>query len=57
MWALEDFLRTRRVDIDRKYDYRYSQLIFVFAQVLSANDPPTCARPSRRPFVRRPPQG
>ena len=34
MWELEDFLRTRRIDIDRKYDYRYSQLIFVFGHLL-----------------------
>jgi hypothetical protein len=34
MWDLEDYLRTRRTDIDRKYDYRYSQLIFVFGHLL-----------------------
>lgn len=34
MWALENFLRRRRVDIDRKYDYRYSQLILVFGRLL-----------------------
>jgi hypothetical protein len=34
MWALEQYLRERRHDIDRKYDYRYSQLIWVFGQLL-----------------------
>ena len=34
MWVLEDFLRRRRIDIDRKYDYRYSQLLLVFGQLL-----------------------
>ena len=34
MWALEDYLRERRRDIDQKYDYRYSQLIRVFGQLL-----------------------
>lgn len=34
MWELEDYLRRRRTDIDRKYDYRYSQLILVFGQLL-----------------------
>lgn len=28
MWELEEYLRRRRTEIDRKYDYRYSQLIF-----------------------------
>lgn len=34
MWELEEYLRRRRTDIDRKYDYRYSQLIFVFGHLL-----------------------
>jgi len=34
MWELEDHLRRRRTEIDRKYDYRYSQLIFVFGSLL-----------------------
>jgi hypothetical protein len=34
MWDLEEYLRSRRIDIDRKYDYRYSQLIFVFGHLL-----------------------
>ncbi|MTJ12756.1 hypothetical protein FJR11_09160 [Anabaena sp. UHCC 0187] len=31
MWQLHDFLSARRHEIDGKYDYRYSVLIFVFA--------------------------
>lgn len=34
VWALHDFLTEKRKEIDRKYDYRYSQLIFVFARLL-----------------------
>lgn len=34
MWALERHLRERRQDIDQKYDYRYSQLIWVFGRLL-----------------------
>jgi hypothetical protein len=34
MWALEDYLREKRDSIDRKYDYRYSQLIVVFGHLL-----------------------
>jgi hypothetical protein len=34
LWAIQDFLGARRRDIDRKYDYRYSQLIFVFGVLL-----------------------
>jgi hypothetical protein len=34
MWDLEAYLRSRRIEIDRKYDYRYSQLIFVFGHLL-----------------------
>jgi hypothetical protein len=34
MWELEDHLHRRRTEIDRKYDYRYSQLIFVFGSLL-----------------------
>ncbi|WP_019498118.1 hypothetical protein [Pseudanabaena sp. PCC 6802] len=43
MWNLHDYLSAKRHDIDGKYDYRYSVLIFVFAQLvregwLSLND-------------------
>lgn len=34
MWGLHDFLSARRHEIDGKYDYRYSALIFVFAGLL-----------------------
>ncbi len=30
IWKLEKYLRERRKDIYRKYDYRYSQLMWVF---------------------------
>lgn len=34
VWGLHDFLSARRHDIDGKYDYRYSVLIFVFARLI-----------------------
>jgi len=34
IWALHDFLTRKRKEIDLKYDYRYSQLIFVFARLI-----------------------
>lgn len=34
LWAIEEHLRRKRLEIDRKYDYRYSQLILVFGQLL-----------------------
>ncbi len=34
MWQLHDFLSAKRHAIDGKYDYRYSMLIFVFAQLV-----------------------
>jgi Photoprotection regulator fluorescence recovery protein len=34
MWSLHDFLSAKRHDIDGKYDYKYSFLIFVFAQLV-----------------------
>ncbi|MEY3256049.1 hypothetical protein FLX35_06430 [Cylindrospermopsis raciborskii LB2897] len=34
IWQLHDFLSARRHQIDGKYDYRYSVLIFVFAQLV-----------------------
>ncbi|UVK46501.1 hypothetical protein BPNPMPFG_002159 [Mesorhizobium sp. AR07] len=36
MWEVEDYLRERRREIDRTFDYRYSQLLFVFAQLIRA---------------------
>jgi len=34
VWELRDRLNSKAKEMDRKYDYRYSQLIFVFAQLL-----------------------
>jgi hypothetical protein len=34
LWNLHDFLSARRHDIDGKYDYQESALIFVFARLL-----------------------
>ena len=34
MWALEDYLARKRLMIDEKYDYRYSQLILVFGKLV-----------------------
>ena len=34
LWQLHDFLSAKRHEIDGKYDYRYSELIFVFAKLL-----------------------
>ena len=33
-WDLEHYLTERRKEIDRKYDYRYSQLTHVFGKLL-----------------------
>lgn len=34
VWRLHDFLSARRHEIDGKYDYSYSLLVFVFAGLL-----------------------
>ncbi len=34
LWELEYYLTQRRKEIDRKYDYRYSQLTNVFGRLL-----------------------
>lgn len=34
LWKLHDFLSARRHDLDGKYDFRPSMLIFVFAQLI-----------------------
>ena len=34
VWDLEHYLTQRRKEIDRKYDYRYSQLTHVFGRLL-----------------------
>src|ERR1700675_570203 len=37
LWDLEAYLTERRKEIDRKYDYRYSQLTHVFGKLLYEN--------------------
>ncbi|MFY9261691.1 MAG: hypothetical protein WAO71_14445 [Gallionella sp.] len=34
IWVINDYLTEQRKLIGRKYDYRYSQLIFLFGQLL-----------------------
>jgi hypothetical protein len=34
LWHLNDFLSARRHELDGKYDYRYSVLLFVFARLV-----------------------
>ena len=34
LWSIHDYLTERREDVDRKYDYRYSQLVMVFGTLL-----------------------
>ncbi|MBA1144048.1 hypothetical protein [Mesorhizobium neociceri] len=34
MWEVEDFLRQQRRMIDELFDYRYSQLVVVFASLI-----------------------
>jgi hypothetical protein len=34
LWDLEHYLTQRRKEIDRKYDYRYSELTHVFGRLL-----------------------
>ena len=34
LWDLEHYLTERRKEIDRKYEYRYSQLTHVFGRLL-----------------------
>ncbi len=34
LWALESFLAKRRREIDSKYEYTYSKLVFVFANLI-----------------------
>jgi len=34
VWELRDRLNQKAKEMDRKYDYRYSQLIFVFAELV-----------------------
>ncbi|NCJ05104.1 hypothetical protein GS597_00935 [Synechococcales cyanobacterium C] len=34
LWRLHDYLSARRHEIDGKYDYRYTMLLFVFSQLV-----------------------
>lgn len=34
MWEIEDHLRQQRRDLEQLFDYRYSQLIIVFASLI-----------------------
>jgi photoprotection regulator FRP-like protein len=34
MWEIEDYLRQQRRKLDEMFDYRYSQLPFVFARLI-----------------------
>jgi hypothetical protein len=34
MWDLEDYLRRERRQLEDTFDYRYSQLLFVFARLI-----------------------
>jgi hypothetical protein len=34
MWSIQEHLFHTRRDIDQKYDYRYSQLLFLFGRLL-----------------------
>lgn len=34
MWALEEYLAHKRREVEGKYDYRYSQLLFVFGRLV-----------------------
>ena len=35
IWELHDFLSRRRKEINEKYDYRYSVLVFIFARLIN----------------------
>ena len=35
IWALHDFLTRQRKAFDQKYNYRYSKLVFVFAELIA----------------------
>jgi hypothetical protein len=34
LWQLHDFLSAKRHEVEGKYDYRYSALIFTFAELM-----------------------
>src|SRR2546430_13310921 len=35
IWRIQEYLSKRRREVDEKYDYRYSQLLFVFGRLVS----------------------
>jgi hypothetical protein len=35
IWAIEQFLTSKRREVDAKYDFRYSKLIMVFGRLMS----------------------
>ena len=37
IWAVENWLSRQRREIDTQYDFRYSQIIFVFGRLLREN--------------------
>ena len=34
VWPIKDWLEQQQREIERTYDYRYSQLVFVFARMI-----------------------
>lgn len=34
MWAVEDYLRQRRREVDEIFDYRYSRLLLIFPRLI-----------------------
>jgi len=36
IWRLEELLREKRRELERRYDYRYSVLLYVFADLILA---------------------
>lgn len=37
MWSVQEYLADARLQIDTKYDFRYSQLLIVFGRLLREN--------------------
>jgi ERCC4-type nuclease len=37
IWDLQNFLNQKAKEFDEKYDYRYSKLILIFAQLINEN--------------------
>lgn len=57
MWALAEAVQRRRRDIDAKYDFRYSQLLVVFARLVRegrvARDALAGLRDDKQDFLNR----